>query len=138
MEAKVTWNQKMSFTGIAESGFPVPLDAKVEEGGDGSGFKPMELIAVGLAGCTAMDVISILAKKRQEVSKFEVSVSANRAEEHPRVFTEATILYKVTGKNIDPAAVERAIQLSAEKYCPAQSMLGKAFPIHTKYEIVEE
>ncbi len=138
MEAKVTWNQKMSFTGIAESGFPVPLDARVEEGGDGNGFKPMELIVVGLAGCTAMDVISILAKKRQEVSKFEVSVSASRADEHPRVFTGATILYKITGRNIDPAAVERAIQLSAEKYCPAQSMLGKAFPIQTKYEIVEE
>lgn len=138
MEAKVTWNQKMSFTGIAESGFPVPLDARVEEGGDGNGFKPMELIVVGLAGCTAMDVISILAKKRQEVSKFEVSVSASRADEHPRVFTGATILYKITGQNIDPAAVERAIQLSAEKYCPAQSMLGKAFPIQTKYEIVEE
>ena len=138
MEAKVTWNQKMSFTGIAESGFPVPLDARVEEGGDGNGFKPMELIVVGLAGCTAMDVISILAKKRQEVSKFEVSVSASRADEHPRVFTGATILYKIAGQNIDPAAVERAIQLSAEKYCPAQSMLGKAFPIQTKYEIVEE
>jgi putative redox protein len=138
MEAKVTWNQKMSFNGMTESGFPIPLDTKVEEGGDGSGSKPMELIAVGLAGCTAMDVISILAKKRQEVSKFEVSVSANRADEHPRVFTEATILYKVTGKNIDPSAVERAIQLSAEKYCPAQSMLSKAFPIHTRYEIIEE
>jgi putative redox protein len=137
MDAKVTWNNKMSFTGLSESGFTVPLDSRVEEGGEGKGMKPMELIAIGLAGCTAMDVISILAKKRQEVTDFEVSVHADRASEHPKVFTQVEIVYKLTGKGIDPAAVERAIQLSAEKYCPAQAMLAKNSPITTRYEIIE-
>lgn len=138
MDAKVTWQGKMAFNGISASGYPVPLDARPEEGGDGQGLKPLELLAIGLAGCTAMDVISILQKKRQQVSAFDVSVHADRAEEHPKVFTDIEIVYRVTGKGIDPSAVERAIQLSAEKYCPAQSMLAKAAPITTRFEIIEE
>jgi putative redox protein len=138
MEAKVTWQGKMAFNGLSASAVPVPLDARPEEGGEGLGLKPLELFAIGLAGCTAMDVISILQKKRQQVSAFDVSVHADRAEEHPKVFTAIEIVYRVTGKDIDPAAVERAIQLSAEKYCPAQSMLAKAAPITTRFEIIEE
>ncbi len=136
MDAKTTWMGGMSFTGLAESGIPVPLDSRLEDGGQEQGLRPMELFAIGLAGCTAMDVISILGKKRQEVTAFEVSVHADRAAEHPRVFTQIEILYTVTGKNVDPAAVERAIQLSAEKYCPAQAMLSKNSPIYTRYEII--
>jgi putative redox protein len=97
----------------------------------------MELIAIGLAGCTAMDVISILSKKRQEVSVFETLVHAERASEHPKVFTHVTIEYLLEGRNIDPAAVERAIELSAKKYCPAQAMLEKAVMIEHKYTIKE-
>ena len=138
MEATVTWKGGMEFGGKADSGFVVPLAARKEEGGTGEGFKPMELIAVGLGGCTAMDVISILEKKRQQVTKFEVQVSTKRASEHPRVFTSILLTYKITGKEIDPSAVERAIILSAEKYCPAQAMLSKAVEIETKYEIIQE
>jgi putative redox protein len=138
MQGKVTWNGKMSFTGTAGSGFTLPLDAKVEEGGEGSGFKPLELFVVGLAGCTAMDVISILSKKRQEVSAFNVAAHAVRATEHPKVFTNIEIVFDITGKSIDPAAVERAIQLSSEKYCAAQAMLSKVVPIRLRYEIHEE
>ena len=106
-------------------------------GGANDGFRPMELIAVGLAGCTAMDVISILRKKQQDVTSFEVLVHADRSTEHPKVFTHAVIEYVVTGHNIDPAAVERAIQLSETRYCPAQAMLGKVFPIEHKVTIFE-
>ncbi len=138
MQAKVTWQENMAFTGTADSGFSIQLDSKKEVGGEGRGFIPMELMAVSLAGCTAMDVISILHKKRQDVTDFEVRVNAPRAEEHPKVFTSATIDYLVTGHNVDEKAVLRAIQLTSENYCPAQAMLGKAMPIDLHYQIFEE
>ena len=128
----------MSFTGIADSGFPISLDTDESVGGNNSAARPMELIALGLAGCTAMDVISILQKKRQEVTSFEVKMDAARAKEHPKVFTSAVILYIVTGKQIDEAALMRAIELSAVKYCPAQAMLANAFPMELRYEIYED
>lgn len=137
MDAKVTWQNRMTFTGSADSGFPVQLGSDPAVGGDNDGMRPMELIATGLAGCTAMDVISILQKKRQDVTAFEVRVHAERADEHPKVFTHITIQYLVEGHNIDPAAVERAIELSATKYCPAQAMLAKIMPIETSYKISE-
>ena len=138
MQAKVNWDEGMSFTGTADSGFSIQLDAKKEVGGEGKGFIPMELMAMSLAGCTAMDVISILRKKRQDVTDFEVRVDVDRAEEHPKVFTQAAINYIVTGHDIDEKAVIRAIQLTAERYCPAQAMLGQVFPIDLHYQIFEE
>jgi len=137
MEAKVVWNGRMTFTGSADSGFPVRLGTDPGAGGDNDGLRPMELIAIGLAGCTAMDVISILGKKRQEVVSFETLVHAERAGEHPKVFTHVTLEYLIEGRNVDPAAVERAIELSATKYCPAQAMLEKVFTIEHKYSIKE-
>ena len=98
----------------------------------------MEMIALGLAGCTAMDVISILKKKRQEVTHFDVRLDAPRSSDHPKVFTRAVITYVVSGKNIDEAAVLRAIELSTTKYCPAIAMLGQSFPIEHQYEIYED
>jgi putative redox protein len=138
MNAKVTWQGGMQFEGTADSGHTLVLDAAPEVGGANNGFRPMELMALSLAGCTAMDVISILRKKRQEVSSFEVKVDASRAGEHPHVFTAMAVTYVLRGKGIDPAAVERAIKLSEEKYCPAQAMLRQAAPITLTYEIVEE
>ena len=138
MDAKVTWHGDMSFTGTADSGFEVPLDTIPAVGGNNDGFKPMELMAVSLAGCTAMDVISILAKMRQDITSFEVKVHTERADEHPKVFTEAVITYTVTGNKIDEKSVSRAIELSAVRYCPAQSMLTKVFPIRLEYKIFEE
>jgi putative redox protein len=128
----------MAFTGTADSGFTIQLDAKKEVGGEGRGFIPMELMALSMAGCTAMDVVSILRKKRQDVTDFEVSVDAPRAEEHPKVFTRATIDYRVTGHNVEEAAVVRAIELTAGSYCPAQAMLGKVMPIDLRYQIFED
>lgn len=129
MDAKVIWKEKMSFEGTADSGFKVTLGTIPEVGGDNDGFRPMELLAIGLAGCTAMDVISILNKKKQDVHDFEVRVHADRAEEHPRVFTHLTIEYIVSGKDLDRAAVERAVELSETKYCSAQAMFKKIVPI---------
>jgi putative redox protein len=137
MDAKVTWGGRMSFTGTADTEFEVPLGASPEVGGDNDGFRPMELIAVGLAGCTAMDVISILSKKRQDVTHFEVQVHAKQASEHPRVFTNIHLEFIVKGRNVDPRAVERAIDLSANKYCPAQAMLTKAVTIEQSYTLQE-
>jgi putative redox protein len=138
MEAKAKWQGKLSFTGSAESGFQVPLGAEPAVGGDDDGFRPMELLAVGLAGCTAMDVISILSKKRQEVTDFEVQVHAGRATEHPKVITDAVIEYFVTGKNLDESALLRAIELSSTRYCPAQAMFDKLMPIELKYNLYED
>lgn len=137
MDAKVVWKGRMSFDGSADSGFTLPLGTRQEVGGDNDGFKPMELLLVGLAGCTAMDVISILAKKRQDVTDFSVSVQGEQAEEHPRVFTRIHIEYVVTGRNLDPVAVERAIELSETKYCPAQAMLSKSAEIARSINIVD-
>lgn len=138
MKAQVTWQGGMQFEGTSDSGHTLVLDSAPEVGGANNGFRPMELMAISLAGCTAMDVISILRKKRQEITSFEVIVEAPRAQEHPHVFTAMEITYVLRGKGIDPAAVERAMQLSEDKYCPAQAMLRKAAPISLKYEIIEE
>ncbi len=138
MDAKVTWKGRMTFVGSSDSGFEVPLGTTPDVGGDNDGFRPMELMAISLGGCTAMDVISILRKKRQDVTDFEVRVHTERADQHPKVFTSAEILYLVTGHNVDEAAVVRSIQLSAERYCPAQGMLAKIMPIRLLYEIYEE
>jgi len=137
MDAKVVWKQKMSFEGTSDSGFRVPLGTVQALGGDDDGFRPLELLAIGLAGCTAMDVISILTKKKQDVRDFEVKVHAERAEEHPKVFTHLTIEYVVSGQNIDRSAVERAVELSETKYCPAQAMFKKIVPIDLMITINE-
>jgi putative redox protein len=138
MEAKVTWKSRLTFTGTADTGFEIPLGASRENGGDADGFRPIELFAVGLAGCTAMDVISILQKKRQEVTAFEVQVHAERASEHPKVITRAVVEYFVTGRGLQEEAVVRSIELSATRYCPAQGMLNKLIPIELNYHIFEE
>ena len=137
MDAKVTWKQRLSFDGTATSGFSLPLGSRPEVGGDNDGFRPMELLLIGLAGCTAMDVISILMKKKIEVLSFDVSVHADRREEHPQVFTRASIEYHLRGRSIDRASVEHAVELSETKYCSAQAMLGKTFPIDQKITIEE-
>lgn len=137
METKVTWQKGLSFTGTGGRGFELPLGADPEPGRAPEGFGPLELVAIGLAGCTAMDVISILQKKRQEVTAFEVAVHADQAAEHPHVFTRAVITYRVTGHAVDEAALLRSIELSATKYCPAQAMLRLAFPMDLVYEIYE-
>ena len=138
MKATVNWQNNMTFIGKSASGFPVQMDADSSYGGTDSGVRPTEMIALGLAGCIAMDVISILRKKRQEVTQFEVRVDAPRSPEYPKVFTSVVITYIVTGRNVDESAVLRSIELTATKYCPAQIMLEQAFPMDLCYEIYED
>lgn len=137
MEAKVSWKGRLSFEGTADTGFIVPLGAEAVVGGDNDGFKPMELVAIGLAGCTAMDVISILTKKKQQVESFEVVVHADKAEMHPRVFTDIEIEYIIKGHQVEREAVERAVELSTAKYCPVQAMLSASVPIRHRITIQE-
>ena len=137
MKAAITLDQRMTFTGTADSGFEVGLGTDPSVGGDDDGFRPMELMLLSLAGCTGMDVMSILRKKRQEVTGFRVEIEADRAEEHPKVFTDIRVHYIVEGQDVDPRAVERSIELSETKYCPAQAMLVRSVPITHTYEIVE-
>ncbi|MBE0682761.1 MAG: OsmC family protein [Anaerolineales bacterium] len=138
MKVSINWLGKMAFEGAGNSGFIQKMDTDVSVGGEDNAARPMEFIALGLAGCTAMDVISILEKKKQPVAGFQVKVDARRAEEHPKVFTEAVIEYQVTGRGVDEAALLRAIELSVEKYCPAQAMLVKAYPMRYYYKILDE
>ena len=138
MKASVTLDRGMAFSGVSGKEFSVRMDSGPAVGGDDSGFRPMQLLLIGLGGCTGMDVLSILRKKRQDVSSFEILLDAQQAEEHPRVFTHIDIKYIIRGQGIRPAAVERAIELSETKYCPAQAMLVKSAVIDHFYEVVEE
>jgi len=139
-EAKVTWvGPGLRLVGEASSGPAIVLDHVLpgEEGRE-TGPRPLELLLIGLAGCSAMDVVSILQKKRQPFTGLQVKVTAERADEHPRVYTHIHMEYVVTGQGVEPQAVERAIELSQTKYCPASAMLSKAVEITTSYQIVQE
>lgn len=137
-EAKVTWTGSgLRLVGEASSGPAIVVDHAVKEGEKQAGPTPMELLLIGLCGCTAMDVVSILQKKRQPFTGLEVRATAERAEEHPMVYTRIHLEYVVRGEGVEPQAVERAIELSETKYCSAAAMLGKAAPITTSYRIEE-
>jgi putative redox protein len=136
-EMKTVWKGDMTFESEGRKDFGVVLDSRPEVGGEHKGFTPTELLLVSLAGCTGMDVLSILKKKRQDVQGFEVITRGKRGEEHPRVYTEIQVEYVVRGRNIDPKAVERSIFLSEEKYCPVGNMLNKASRIISTYRIEE-
>src|ERR1051326_3438721 len=137
MSARVTLESGMRFAAQSGSGHYVTLDADRGGGGENLGFRPMELLLVGLAGCTGMDVISILRKKRQDVTGYEVQVRGVRAGEYPMVFVEITVEHIVTGHHIQPEAGARAIALSKERYCGAGAMLGKVAHLTHTYRIME-
>ena len=135
--SKVVLRDDMIFTGYSSNGYTVPLDADKAVGGHDGGIAPMELMLTSLAGCTAMDVISILRKKRQNVTGLEVHVEGTRAEKHPKVYTEIWVKFIVTGHDVDPRAVERSIELSRDRYCGAAATLRHTATMHYDYEIVE-
>ncbi len=129
-EGRAIWQgEGLKFTGTVPSGASLTFNS------EGDAFRPMEMLVLGLAGCTAMDVVDILRKKRQAVSAFEVVARGETAEEHPHKYTSLEVTYIVTGTDIDPASVERAIQLSETKYCGAMATLRQAAPVSVKYEI---
>ncbi|MGB0748398.1 MAG: OsmC family protein [Magnetospiraceae bacterium] len=136
-EAHLKWVDHMSFIGETGSGHAVVLDAKPEFGGRNLGPSPMELVLVGAGGCTAIDVVSILKKARQKVEGVEVFLQGERAETVPKVFTKINLHFVVTGHGVKESAVERAVKLSAEKYCSATAMLEKSAEITHSFEVRE-
>ena len=135
METVVSWAGNAAFIGHTGSGHNVVMDGPPEGGGRNLGPRPMEMLLLGMGACTAYDVVSILKKSRQSVADCRVEVSAERAAEDPKVFTNIHAHFVVSGESLDDKAVARAIKLSAEKYCSASLMLGKTAAITHDYEI---
>lgn len=138
MRARIKWKDGMSFLGESGSGHAVLMDGPPEAGGRNLGPRPMEMVLMGAGGCAAFDVILILKKGRQAVSDCVVEIEAQRATEDPKVFTHIHFHFILTGKNLKPQQIERAISLSAEKYCSASIMLGKMAEMTHDFEILEE
>lgn len=135
MKARAKLIEGMAFLGEAGSGHSVIMDGAPDYGGRNIGFRPMELLLVGLAGCTAFDVVLILRKGREDVADCVVEVSAERAPEDPKVFTKIHLSYRVKGKNLGDAKVKRAVELSKEKYCSASIMFGKTAEMTYDYVV---
>ena len=136
MNISVNWVDGMLMVGKSHNGHSITMDGPPEIGGDNLGVRPMEMLLLGVAGCTMIDVVTTLKKMRQELTHFETKLSAERADEHPKVFTDIHIQFIVKGQDLDPKKVEKAITLSAEKYCSASIMLGKTASITHDFEIV--
>ena len=138
MKARVKWVEQVSFLGETESGHAVLMDGAPAAGGRNLGPRPMEMLLLGAGGCTSFDVMSILKKSRQDVSDCYVELDAERAETDPKVFTKIHMHFVVKGKGIKPEAIEKAIKLSAEKYCSASIMLGQTAVITHDFEVLQE
>lgn len=137
-EANVRWAGRMTFVGRAGSNHVVPMDSGPEFGGDNSATKPMELLLIGLGGCTGMDIVPLLKKMRQDVTAVEINVTAERSEEHPKPYTKIDIEYVVTGQDVEEDKVKRAVELSQEKYCSVSAMLRKSCPLNFTWRIVAQ
>jgi putative redox protein len=137
MKAKIKWIEGLALIGVSDSNHWITMDAPEKLGGFGAGGRPMELFLLGLAGCTAMDVLSILKKKRVNLSDFSMEIEVKRAEDHPRVFSSVKLHYIFTGKDVRPIDVERSIELSQGKYCSASAMLKKSVEILHDYQIID-
>ena len=137
MKARVKWLDGRAFVGESGSGHAVVMDGAPEAGGRNVGVRPMEMLLLGLGGCTAFDVVMILEKGREKVTSCEVELDAERAGDEPKVFTRVTLTYRLKGHNLKPAAVERAIRLSEEKYCSATAMFRHTATFETNWTIEE-
>jgi len=137
MNLSVNWVDGMLMVGKSHSGHSITMDGPIEIGGENLGVRPMEMLLLGVAGCTMIDVVTTLKKMRQDLSHCETKISAERAQEHPKVFTDIHIHFIVKGKDLDSKKVDKAITLSAEKYCSASIMLGKTAKITHDFEVTE-
>ncbi|RLA25596.1 MAG: OsmC family protein [Gammaproteobacteria bacterium] len=137
MEVRVKWVDGMMFLGESESGHAIVLDGPPEIGGNNMGVRPMEMLLIGMGGCTSIDVMQILQKGRQNITDCVAEISAERVDTIPKVFSKIHVHFIVTGNDLKEAVVARAIKLSAEKYCSASIMLEKAVEISHDFEIVE-
>jgi putative redox protein len=138
MKSTIKLIDNMQFVATADSGHAVVMDAPPNVGGNNTGTKPSELLLMGFGGCSGMDVISILRKKKQDVTNFEMNVTGETSERHPKSFTDIHIEYVVTGRNVSEDAVKRAIDLSLEKYCVVGTTIGKSAKITHSYKVVQE
>ena len=138
MKARVKWIEGIAFMGETESGHAVVMDGAPESGGRNLGPRPMEMLLLGAGSCSSIDVIMILKKSRQAVSDCYVELEAERAETDPKVFTRIHMHFVVKGKDIKPEAVEKAVKLSAEKYCSASIMLGATAEVTHDFEVIQE
>ncbi|MCW8914903.1 MAG: OsmC family protein [Magnetovibrio sp.] len=137
MKAEVKWLGKRAFEGTADSGHSVIMDSSPDFGGEDRGIRPMEMLMVGMGGCTSIDVMNILEKSRQDVTDCIAEITAERASTEPKVFVKMHVHFKVSGRGLESKRVERAIELSAEKYCSASIMLGKTAEITHDFELIE-
>ena len=137
MKARVKWLDHMSFVGESESGHTVVMDGAPDSGGRNLAARPMEMVLLGMGGCTAFDVVMILQRARQPITDCIVELSAERSDEVPKVFTKIHAHYIVKGKGLSEKQVEKAVSLSAEKYCSVSIMLGKTAELTHDFEIVE-
>ncbi len=137
MKANIRWTGGVSFVGRADSGHDVIMDGAPDAGGQNKGARPMEVVLIGMGGCTAFDVVHILRKQRQEVTDCAAEIDAERAVTDPKVFTRIHVHFKVSGRQLDPKKVGHAIDLSAHKYCSASIMLAKTAEITHDFEIIE-
>lgn len=136
--ARVRLTGRRQFIGTDGAGHSVVMDAKAEYKGEGTGIRPVELVLQGLAGCTGMDVISVLEKKRQDVRGLEIIVHGTpRVDDYPKIYTDIVVEYVVTGVDVKPEAVARAIELSEEKYCSVKGMLNDQVNVTTSFRIIE-
>lgn len=138
MKARAHWVEGMAFMGEAGSGHAVMMDGAPEYGGRNIGIRPMEMLLIGLAGCTGFDVVSILKKGRESVTGCDVEVEAQRAETDPKVFTKIHLSYRISGRGLSRDKAERAVTLSKEKYCSASIMLGATAEMTYSLEVVDE
>ena len=138
MKARVQWLDGRAFVGESGSGHAVVMDGAPESGGRNIGVRPMEMMLLGLGGCTAFDVVMILERMREKVTGLDVALEAERAGQDPKVFTRVKLVYRVKGRGLKPANVERAVKLSEEKYCSATAMFAKSAVIEHSFEIIEE
>ena len=137
MNLSVNWVDGMLMVGKSHSGHSITMDGPTDIGGENLGVRPMEMLLLGVAGCTMIDVVTTLKKMRQNLTHCETKISAERADEHPKVFTDIHIQFIVKGKDLDSKKVDKAITLSAEKYCSASIMLGKTANITHDFEVIE-
>ena len=137
MNISVKWIDGMLMVGKSGSGHAVVMDGPPEIGGENLGVRPMEMLLLGMTGCTVIDVVSTLKKMREDVVDCQTQVSADRSEEYPKVFTNIHVHFVLRGKQLNPSKVDKAIKLSAEKYCSASIMIGKTAIITHDYEIIE-
>ena len=137
MKARIKWVQDVMFVGESGSGHAVVMDGAPDAGGRNLGFRPMEMLLLGLGGCSAFDVVMILKRGRERVIDCVVEIDAERAAEDPKVFTRIAMRYIITGTNLDPKKAERAVNLSAEKYCSATAVMNKTAQITHSIELLD-